>query len=145
MVDKSRLILDRNYRTDRVTFGVLYNPNDAFKNLNLHILELPWRDNRPGVSCIPADSFECVIGMYYGGDGPGGKPDYPAYEILHVPGRKHIKMHIANYPYELGGCLAPGLSRDPAVPMVKDSAIAFRQFMSYMAGIKRFRLEIRNV
>lgn len=60
--------------------------------------------------CIPVGTYPLKLGMYYSGDGPGGKIDYPAYEVLRVPGRSLIKIHAANKASELLGCIAPGMS-----------------------------------
>lgn len=71
-------------------------------------VELPWKNNEVGRSCIPLGEWDVVPTMFYHGDGPGGKPDYPTYEII-VPGRRKCDFHIANYASELEGCVAPGI------------------------------------
>ena len=62
--------------------------------------------------CIPAGRYSLKLGMYYGGDGPGGKEDYPAYEVGNVPGRTLIKLHGANRATQLLGCIALGQTMD---------------------------------
>ena len=101
------------------------------------ILEDPWNDNKEGVSCIPPGHYPLKLGIYFGGDGPGGKEDYPSYEILEVPGRKLIKMHIGNTIKDTQGCLLFGT--DIAVYndlwSIAASRKAYAGFMDVMAGI----------
>ena len=49
-------------------------------------------------------------------------------EVLNVPGRSGIRMHPANRPSELLGCLAPGGSA--GVDMVSGSTDALSKFLS---------------
>jgi hypothetical protein len=71
-------------------------------------VERQWVGNKPSVSCIPAGTYPLVRGTFYSGDGVGGKPDYPAYELQNVPGRALIKIHRANLAYQVKGCIAVG-------------------------------------
>lgn len=65
-------------------------------------VELPWKDNRPGISCIPEGRY-------------GLRRRYSPrfrnhFEILGVPGRKYILFHAGNDAQkELRGCIAPVL------------------------------------
>lgn len=92
-----RLQLERWADTPYGTFGTLTLPDDW----TCYTLELPWRDNQPGISCIPAGLYALRVGMYY-------KGGYPALELLDVPGRSQIKVHRANVQSDLEGCIAPG-------------------------------------
>ena len=60
---------------------------------------------------IPPGLYLCKRGMYYGGDGEGGKLDYETFIVTGVPGRSQVKIHVANEPAELEGCIAPGMKR----------------------------------
>jgi len=135
--------LDRNHRTVFGTLGELYDENKMWL---FQTIEKPDRDNQAFISCIPTDTYTCRLGMYYGGDGVGGsKRDYAAYEIMDVPDRTHIKIHIANFVTDVVGCIGLGMVRDEGIPMVKRSRIAYETFMDYMDGIKEFELVIRDV
>lgn len=90
---------------------------------------------------IPAGSYFLNPCIHYSGDGPGGKPDYPAYEVRDVPGRSAIHLHIANAASQLLGCIALGLA--VGFPVLKDgskhlgimsSGDAFQAFMRIMQG-----------
>lgn len=89
------------------------SPHGTFGRLRLgdaewFTVEKPWNNNVPQTSCIPAGNYAVKSSMFYGGDGPGGRPDYPCYEIIGIPGRSLIKVHMANIADELLGCVAPG-------------------------------------
>lgn len=68
-------------------------------------LELPWRGNRPGASCIPMEKYK--IDYTYS---PRFKKN--TYEVLQVPGRIGIRIHSANFIHQLHGCIAPGFDID---------------------------------
>lgn len=80
--------------------------------------------------------YELRLGMYYAGDGPGGKADYQTYEII-VPGRDDIKVHVANRAQELLGCVAPGkaLGFLAGELAVMQSKLAFMRFMESMQNV----------
>jgi hypothetical protein len=83
------------------TFGVLaYN-----SRLICYSLELPWRDNRRSVSCIP----EGVFPIFKRSNWSRAKQLGHTYEII-VPGRSAILFHPANLASELEGCVATGTS-----------------------------------
>lgn len=118
--------------TPKGTFGWLSVDGGA----PLYTVERPWMQNQSNISCIPCGTYRLKLGMFYAGDGVGGKRDYPAYEILDVPGRDLIKIHIANRYQQVNGCVAPGFELgvyglDWAV---LNSHLAFDHFMELMAG-----------
>ena len=63
-------------------------------------IELPWRNNRRSVSCIPEGRYRLLRRMHYKhGD---------QLALSHVPGREAILIHPANFALrELQGCIAP--------------------------------------
>ena len=65
-------------------------------------LELPWKDNAPRISCVPAGTYP--LELEYSN---AFKMDL--WELKDVPGRSEVKIHAANEPKELLGCIAPGL------------------------------------
>jgi hypothetical protein len=120
--------------TDTYTLGEMFNHDRDFK---VQTIELPWVDNEKRISCIPAGLYLCQLGMY-------NKGGYPAYEIMNVPDRSEIKIHIANYLKDILGCIGLGLTRDATVPAVWNSKKAFNQFMDYLDGDPFFELDIRE-
>lgn len=65
-----------------------------------HTIELPWRGNRPNVSCVPEGTYELV---------PRFSKKFNNHLILkNVAGRSLILLHPANDAQkELRGCIAP--------------------------------------
>ena len=94
-------------------------------------VERPWENNKPSVSCIPAGTYPIKLGTFYSGDGVGGKPDYPAYELLNVPNRALIKIHKGNRMLDVRGCIALGkeLGAEGGMWCVRRSKEAFEEFM----------------
>lgn len=64
-------------------------------------LELPWRNNQPFESCIPAGKYRAIKYVH-----PKRKNSLVLFD---VPGRTDIMMHVANFSKQLSGCIAPGV------------------------------------
>jgi len=78
------MILLREPSTDEGTYGYL-----IFGDEYIHTIELPARDNRPNLSCIPAGKY--AVSMRH-------SPKYgQVYHVESVPGRTHILMHHGNF------------------------------------------------
>ena len=95
--------LIRGPSTDEGTFSTL-----KFGDVTIHALELPWRSNRPLVSCIPLGSYRCEVKH-------SPKHDADVYWVLDVAARSAIEIHSANFggdehkgfQAQLLGCIAP--------------------------------------
>ena len=113
------LHLQRTYHA-KGTNGVL-TIDDQFI---CYTIELPWRENRKGLSCIPEGcySLEARYSPQLGNH----------LHVENVPGRSWILIHPANDAHkQLKGCIAPvseligigkGDSSDTAFSLVKDLA-----------------------
>lgn len=58
------------------------------------------------------------------------------WQLEDVPGRTNIQFHIANWPHELKGCIAPGkelATSQSGEPGVSKSGQAFEEFMAMTA------------
>ena len=97
-------MLRRTPSTDQGTFGEVLFPDGT----KYYSVELPWKDNARGKSCIPAGRYLCTFIE---------SPSHgPTYELVDVPGRTHIQIHSANYAgdaslgfrSDLLGCIALG-------------------------------------
>lgn len=98
------LYLERAESTDEGTFGRLRG-----EGLALHTAELPWKDNRPTLSCIPPGEYRCrrCVSPRFG----------PVYEVTDVPGRSHVLIHKGNWAgdrekhkrCDVEGCILLGL------------------------------------
>ena len=109
-----------------------YAPNGTYGEITLedgqtlYTVENPWRDNKPGVSCIPEGRYLCGPRKYNRGG-------YRAVEIKEVPNRKYILFHIANVPTDVRGCIGIGsfLGFYKDQWAVTSSRKAFKLFMEY--------------
>lgn len=85
--------------------------------------ELPWNNNKPFESCVPLGKY----GLRYTFSSKFRKFTY----ILNgVPERTGIRIHAANKPHELNGCIAPFIT-------AKDE----NGFFAYNSGVALKHLE----
>jgi hypothetical protein len=88
--------------------------------LVVYTIELPWKDNRAGVSCIPEGRYElrkrclarrspATVAKASVVEGEGGSPKSGRrLVVMNVPQRSAILIHPANDALlELKGCIAP--------------------------------------
>ncbi len=127
-------------RSDQGTEGLLVC--DTF---NCRTLELPWRDNKPNISCIPAGNYnvEIRISNKYG----------RIYWIRNVKNRAYILIHSGNYGGDkskgfkthIAGCLLLGKKSGYLGDQIAvlNSRVAVRQFMEFMK-YEKFKLKIHE-
>ncbi len=93
-----RLKLFRKTPTPIQTLGYFECPD----GVTYPSLELPWKDNAVGVSCIPVGLYKMVLHV---------SPKFGrCYWLQDVPNRSEILIHPANFVGQLRGCMAPGLT-----------------------------------
>ncbi len=137
-----RLLLHRARSTDQGTAGVLLRPDGSRV---CWTMELPWRENAPRVSCIPAASYVCR---------PRRSPHLgEVVEIVGVSGRSSVLLHQGNYAGDTSkgfrtdslGCVMCGLQhgilRGQRAVFVAKPAV--RKLLEE-TGRKPFTLEIRE-
>lgn len=95
-----KCILQRTYENDDLTLGMLNF--QGFKHKPIYVLELPWRENLPLLSRIPATEYAL---MWHVSPKHG-----ECYKVMDVKNRTDILIHIGNYPDDTLGCLLPGTS-----------------------------------
>ncbi|MBY6223580.1 DUF5675 family protein [Ferrimonas balearica] len=115
------------------TFSTLSGPDGQ---LRCHMLERPWRNNAPFVSCVPPGRYR-LLPNHSPKFGAGYRLESANLGVGHSRGlRTHILIHPANRVDELSGCLAPG--RDFGVSQgrwaVVESRAAFDALMAEWAG-----------
>ena len=125
------LILERNTHNNNETMGTLLMPS----GIRYQTIERPWKDNANGISCIPVGEYEIKLTL-------SNRFKKHLYQVMDVPGRSGIRIHVANWAKELEGCIALGISRTPG--MVVASKIAVDRFMNEMGG-RDGKLIIRDV
>lgn len=135
------ITLTRETSSDHGTLGRLTGPG-----INLHTIELPWRDNAPNLSCIPAGEYHCELVR---------SPRFGrVYHVKDVPGRSHVLIHSGNYAGDSTkgwrthshGCILPGRKRGQLgnQAAVLCSRAALTSFMRSLAG-RDFILNIEEV
>lgn len=102
------LILQREqFKRGQPTCGGFYFDNDGVvAALRIDCLELPWKENLPGKSCVPAGKYKMEWTF-----SPAFKRR--TWELKEVPGRMYIRIHAGSYAGEKisdsRGCLLPCL------------------------------------
>ena len=131
-------ILCRLDYSDQGTKGKMYvqDPETGRISYMAESLELPWRENKRGVSCIPAGNYKGIWCH---------SPRYKKHMYLvdGVEGRSGIRIHSANfagdasmgYKCHLLGCisLGKGWYYKPQL-MVHTSRVMIKKFEQFMAG-----------
>jgi hypothetical protein len=107
----------------------------------VHSIELPWKDNRARVSCIPEGRYELIR---------RNNPRFGQHLLLkEVPDREYILIHPANDALlELQGCIAPvsiltgeGKGQQSRLALQKLNGIADKAF----AGKEQVFLTIKSI
>ena len=86
------MIIQRDKSQADRTTGTAILPNGSEHKT----LELPWKNNSVGLSCIPA-------GFYRFARDTHGR--FQWFRLLHVPNRTHIEMHLGTRPSHSQGCI----------------------------------------
>jgi hypothetical protein len=135
--------IEREPSKDAGTFGKLTIDGETF---TANTLELPWRDNRTGVSSIPQGVYQCSYEM-----SPRFKRKL--YRVNDVPGRSGILFHSGNFggdkskglKSEIEGCILLGTGRGvlSGQEAVTSSKVAMDQFEKLLNG-RPFELVITS-
>ncbi len=113
--------LRRDDQNDVRTFGAMFIDDVRL----CETLELPWRDNQRGISCIPEGVYECKLAW-----SPSRKVN--VYWVQNVPGREAVQLHIGNTTKDIRGCILLGMTRNKN--SIGSSRLAFNKFMAIMDG-----------
>lgn len=127
----------RHTKTENSFIGDLTD-NDAFI---CKILELPWKNNTPTLSCIPEGVFVYKrVPVPFHLKWMEAKGYKTLFEAQNVPGRSGVFIHIGNGPKNTLGCQLTGI--DQEVDFVSQSELAMANFMMYVKDLDEFQLEI---
>ena len=114
------------------------------------MLELPWLENKRGISCIPPGRYEVD---YLPRSARGKYKD--VYHVRSVPGRSGILLHLGNwagnealgFKTDSDGCLLPcmGYTVDNKRQVIGYDSKTALQTLHDVTGRKNFILEIYGV
>ena len=121
--------MSENYTIGRLNYG----------EFQCWTLELPWRDNRRNVSCVPVGTYNAR------------KYDSPKHGNVilldDVPERTWIEIHAAKYVSQLLGCIAVGESfkfiDGDEIPDLDNSPATLNKLLSLLP--EYFPVEITRV
>ncbi len=88
-------ILERVYLPTR-TLGSIYSPDGK---IVCKTLELPWKENKKSVSCIPEGTYLTML------QPPKADRKYFYFRLPVVPGRSGILIHRGTNPTHSKGCI----------------------------------------
>jgi hypothetical protein len=133
-----RAELHRFMSDPKQTLGSLVFYRNDDPELMLATIELPWRDNKRSLSCVPEGDYT-VVKRYsekYG--------DH--WHLIDVPGRSHILIHHGNFHYQIQGCVLVGAEHKDidgnGLPDVIASKRAMDEINRLMADQDDFQLKI---
>lgn len=139
-----KVVITRGPSTDAGTFGVLRAERDSLV-FTCYTGELPWRDNKPNISCIPAGLY--VVTRY------ASSRFGNTYLVNDVSRRSGILFHAANYfgnrdiglRTDVEGCIGLGMGKaklngQAGLTHSRHAITAFENFLSFNS----FDLEIKN-
>ena len=112
----------KTIKQDDCTIGMLTLDDNDFRCFTL---ELPDKDNKSNVSCIPAGTYN-----YYKRESPSN--GY-VIELQDVVGRSYIQIHKGNYTRQIAGCILVGdsiadIDKD-GIPDVTNSSVTHGKLM----------------
>lgn len=118
-----------------------YGENETIGVLQLadkvlcYTLELPWRDNKNNISCIPEGKYKCIRGILKGNE---------RWLLQDVPNRTGVFVHGGRTHRDILGCILTGsgvgyINDDRAV---LGSQNALSELMTYTKGMNEIELEI---
>jgi hypothetical protein len=119
------------------TLGSIY---DSRGGLICKTMELPWKDNKRAISCIPENEYLVIY------QPPKAGREYEYFRLPEVNNRSGILIHRITYVKDLKGCIGVGgkhvdLNKD-GVPDMVESSKTLQEMIDTMP--KQFRLLIES-
>ena len=134
-----KALLERITDNGTQTIGRMFViDEEEFTLTDFPTMELPWKNNKRRVSCIPTGTYKVI------------KHTSPRFGrcfwVQDVPGRSEILIHPANYHSDLLGCIGVGsdlrdLNKDGEVDITA-SRKAVKELLKWLPS--EFELEIVN-
>ena len=95
------VVIIRRVYEPKQTLGILHVIDDTKIIFTCKTLELPWKGNKPTISCVPPGSYPLIYER-------SPKFGMDLYELKDVPGRSETKFHIGNFYSQIQGCILIG-------------------------------------
>ena len=135
-INKVNLLLIRDTLTEQSTMGKLFLNGEEFCDT----LELPWKENKRSISCIPAGEYDARLRL----PRESATREYVHLLIKDVPNRDYILVHIGNTTKDTKGCILVGQSRKQ--DYVGNSRLAMDLLMKEIINLggKNIKLIIKN-
>lgn len=131
------LLLNRFHSDSKHTIGTLTIMDDDKVIFIFKTLELPWKDNKKNVSCIPPGIYKATHEMHDKGW---------VVRIHDVPDRSGILIHIGNYIRDIEGCILLGLYHsdfdEDGIQNVAYSRVSMETLRYYMKNHNSYKLVI---
>ena len=130
------LLILRDTFTEESTLGELFVNGERFCDT----LELPYRDNRRSISCIPIGRYK--VRMRYPRE--SATRDYLHLLVQDVPNRDYILFHRGNTSKDTRGCILVGLGSQQDI--VNNSTLAMDLLMKEVINLggENINLIIKN-
>jgi len=94
------VVIDRNYQNEEQTVGTLSIYEEKDMVFRCFTIELPWKDNKTGVSRIPTGKYR--VTKY-------NSPSKGKVFLFHdVQNRSYIEIHSGNFVSQIRGCILVG-------------------------------------
>lgn len=108
----------------------------------IYTLELPWRNNERGMSCIPHGLYEVTP---HGWEEDTQVKFKQTYHIQDVVGRSAILIHVGNYTKDTDGCVLVGMGFkvDAESVMITNSKVAMNKLRQTL-GTSEFKINIKD-
>lgn len=127
---------------DSGAFGVLVLNGQAFGVT----LELPWRGNATGISCIPPGVYTCQRTASPLVEHISGGKWHETFEVTGVPGRSRILFHAGNTVSDSRGCIiiASSFGKLRGERAVLNSGATFDLFQAATKTVNAFALNVKE-
>lgn len=128
-------LLERFAYLDSGTLGKL-----TIDDWSCYTIERPWKNNAANVSCIPEGTYACQPFS--------GSRFQNVIQVMDVPDRTFILIHVANFPHDVEGCIGVGdrFVSDSLEPAVYNSKKTLANLMNaFEKNGNQMTLEVTSV
>lgn len=116
------LTIERKVSSANCTMGYLI----ANGQVICYTLELPWKDNKNDISCIPAGTYNGILRY--------DKTDKWRIQLEKVPNRTGVQIHMGNFTTQIEGCILVGTDAKVDNCSVLNSSLAYAKLKEAFYG-----------